>query len=167
MRGRRCNRMSGGRMKGQGDGRVAVSVRTAEVRRRLVRITNRRFLYGSSNRQITRAMTLRMKEGEVGVGSLSLRGVSCLSNALNAKRFLRRGKAQLSGRATAGAFRKALRRPSHEVPSRLFDFPKPTGASSRFPAVVGRNVKVMICFLCVQITGVVRGVSLVLSMPVR
>ena len=27
--GRRCNRMSGGRMKGQGDGRVAVSVRTA------------------------------------------------------------------------------------------------------------------------------------------
>ncbi len=90
--------------------------------RRLVRIANRRFLYGSSNRQITRAMTLRMKEEEVGVGSLSLRGVFRLSNALNANRFLRRGKAQLSGGATARAFRKALRRPSHEVPSRLYCF---------------------------------------------
>ena len=144
MRGRRCNRMSGGRMKGQGDGCAAVLVRTAGGRR-LVRIANRRFLYGSSNRQITRAMKLRMKEGGVGVGSLSLRGVSYLSNALNVNRFLRKGKAQLSGGATAGAFRKALRRLSHEVPSRLFDFPKPTGTSSRFPAVVG-NVKVMICF---------------------
>ncbi len=90
--------------------------------RRLVRIANRRFLYGSSNRQITRAMTLRKKEEEVPLGALSLRGVSCLSNALNAKRFLRRGKAQLFGGATAGAFRKALRRPSHEVPSRLYCF---------------------------------------------
>lgn len=121
-------------MKGQGDGGGFGSNGRG---RRLVRIANRRFLYGSSNRQITRAMTLRMKEEEVGVGSLSLRGVFRLSNALNANRFLRRGKAQLSGGATAGAFRKALRRPSHEVPSRLFDFPKPQGLLPDFQQSLG------------------------------